>query len=676
MRPNQPKLKVVCRNSPLSLIQVKELFSLLPPVEYELLRLFSLGDKNKHLSLMENIPGDFFTRELDEKLLNGEADIAVHSAKDLPYPLPAGLELYCLTGAKDKSDSLVSRNGLTLKELPTGARIGTSSATRKAELLKQRPDLLVVSIRGTIEERIAQVDDGTVDALIVATCALQRLGLEKRIAQTLPFETHPLQGNLAVTGKKDNPALKAIFAPPDVRKGYGKVTLVGFGPGNPDLLTIGGDKALEKADVIYHDDLIDRRFLKKYTAEKVYVGKRKGRHSYPQREINEMVYQAAIQGKKVVRLKGGDPMVFAHGREEIDFLKSRFIEVEVIPGISSGIALAAYTHIPLTHRGVASSVAFVTGHTPKGIPTPQADTLVYYMAGTRISEIATQLIAEGREPETPVALVYNVSMPDQRTLFSCLRELRFSTMSYPTPILMVIGRVVDFENGASREQATLITGTTLPTAKLTGEEVHVPLIRVEKAAGENLYPVLKKIPLCYDWIIFTSRYGATYFFDIADEAGLDIRTLGRVKIASVGPVTTAELKKFHIYPDLESPTGSAEGLVNYFRTAGISQKSILLPRSDKGLKFLSDELKALGNEVTDLPVYKNLINNGVELPELSQFRKILFSSPSAIEAFKKLYGNVPKGILLIAKGKTTENKLKQELHETFQTLQDLPGGKR
>jgi uroporphyrin-III C-methyltransferase len=231
----------------------------------------------------------------------------------------------------------------------------------------------------------------------------------------------------------------------DIRKKYGQVTLVGFGPGDPDLLTIGGDKALANADIIFHDDLINNDFLNKYKAGKVYIGKRRGKHSHDQEEINEMMVQTAMSGKNIVRLKGGDPMIFAHGREEIDYLKSRSIEVKVIPGISSGIALAACTQIPLTHRGISSSVAFVTGHSPKKINTPDADTLVYYMAGANISGIAKKLIALGRNPETPAALVHNVSLPDQKTFFTTIKELQSSEIEYPTPILVIIGEVVNFE---------------------------------------------------------------------------------------------------------------------------------------------------------------------------------------------------------------------------------------
>jgi uroporphyrinogen III methyltransferase/synthase len=236
-----------------------------------------------------------------------------------------------------------------------------------------------------------------------------------------------LQGKLAVTGRH-----------------YGKVYLVGYGPGDPELITVKGQRLLKEADVVFYDDLSFVPVPVKVPVQKyIYVGKRSGRHSHSQEEINELMYQAATEGKTVVRLKGGDPMVFAHGREEIDYLQSRFVKVEVVPGISSGIALASLTQIPLTHRGLARSVAFVLGHA-KDIQTPTADTLIYYMGGAKVSEIAHSLIASGRSAETPVALVTNVSLPNQRTVFTSLDEMKWALFK-ATPVLIVVGEVVALE---------------------------------------------------------------------------------------------------------------------------------------------------------------------------------------------------------------------------------------
>ena len=232
---------------------------------------------------------------------------------------------------------------------------------------------------------------------------------------------------------------------PETETKIAKVTLVGFGPGDPDLLTIAGERALSQADIIFHDDLIDRAFLDQYKAEKVYVGKRKHRHSYEQDAINELLLKSALEGKSVVRLKGGDSMVFAHGGEEIDFLKIHNIPVSSIPGVSTGIAVASLAQIPLTYRGVSSSVAFITGHST-AVHLPNTDTLVCFMGGSTIHRIAARAIGEGRDPKTPVALVHNVSLPDQTEYFSTLEELAAVETIYPTPLIIIIGKVVGLKN--------------------------------------------------------------------------------------------------------------------------------------------------------------------------------------------------------------------------------------
>ncbi|MDR1682220.1 MAG: uroporphyrinogen-III C-methyltransferase [Candidatus Symbiothrix sp.] len=652
-------IKVISRSSPLSVIQIAEAFASFPDITYNLETMETVGDKHKDISLMEpDLAPDFFTRELDDALLAGKADVAVHSAKDLPYPLPSELEIYALLEADDKSDSLVSHNNRNLEQLPSGARIGTSSPARRSELLRLRPDLIVVAIRGNIGERLAQIDSGYIDALIVATCALKRLGWENRIAQTLPFKTHPLQGHLAIVGKKNHPEVKELFVQKDIRKQYGKVSLAGFGPGNPDFLTLAACKSLTQADIIFHDDLLDKDFLSPFEAEKVYVGKRKNRHHCNQDEINKLLYESAVTGKNTVRLKGGDPMIFAHGREEIDFLQSRLIEVEVIPGISAGIALASCTHIPLTHRGIASSVAFVTGHNGQNIQTPNADTLVYYMGGANIADIAGKLIATGRREDLPVALAFNVSLPEQRVWFSTLKELQYSVIQYPMPILLIAGETVALENHSARHQKVLLTGTS--GNGQGNSSVHTPLIQIDKIKENvHLYTAIREIGKV-DWLIFTSRHGVHYFFEALNELKLDVRALSSVKIASVGPVSTAELSKYLIYPDIESATESAEGIVDYFKEMKLTGKQILLPRSDKGLKFLSDHLSSLGNTIIDIPVYRNETNTQAEKTDLSLFQKIIFSSPSGVDACTEIYGRLPEGVQLVAKGKTTLKKLIDE----------------
>jgi uroporphyrin-III C-methyltransferase len=225
-------------------------------------------------------------------------------------------------------------------------------------------------------------------------------------------------------------------------KKAGTVTLVGFGPGDPDLLTIKGLNALTEAEVIYYDDLIDKTFIHRFAGEKIYVGKRKKHHSKEQEEINQLLLKSALQGKKVVRLKGGDPMIFGHGGEEIDFLEQHQIRTNVIPGVSSGIAAAGLTKIPLTYRGVSSSVTIISGHSIDNMIIPKGGTLVLYMSVSNIRNIALKLIREGWKNSTAAAVIFNVSYEDQEVSYTSLAELVCSEKSFKTPSIIIIGEVV------------------------------------------------------------------------------------------------------------------------------------------------------------------------------------------------------------------------------------------
>lgn len=221
----------------------------------------------------------------------------------------------------------------------------------------------------------------------------------------------------------------------------GEVILIGFGPGDPDLLTVKAMRALQQADIIFYDALTNEAFLQTLPAEKVYVGKRCGQHHEEQEQINALLLEAAQTGKKVVRLKGGDPMVFAHAGEEISFLERNGIKTRVIPGITTALALAAEAKVSLTYRGISSSVAFVNGHSSHP-GTPSADTLVYYMGASHLRTIAEELLAAGRKASTPVILAYNVSLPDKQFYHLTLGDLQHSQMTYPTPLTVLIGEVI------------------------------------------------------------------------------------------------------------------------------------------------------------------------------------------------------------------------------------------
>jgi len=651
-------LKVISRNSKLAVNQTEEFFSQFANIDYNLISIPSFGDKRKDISLLNNPPTDIFTRELDENLLSGEADLAIHSAKDLPFPLANGLTLIALTKAFDETDAIISKENKALNGLAPGSKVGTSSPVRKQELLALRPDLEVVSIRGTIEERIAQVDDGTVDALIVASCALKRLNLFHRAAEVLPFRTHPLQGSLAIVAKTGRTDLQRLFAKADIRRKYGKVTLVGFGPGNPDLLTIAGEKALQQADIIYYDDLTDHDFLKRYKTEHVYVGKRKDKHRFTQDDIQRMLLDAARSGKSVVRLKGGDPMVFAHGGEEVIYLQSNYVETEVIPGISTGIAVASLTGIPLTHRGLSSSVAFISGHAAD-VQLPDTDTVVIYMGGSNIRQIAQNTINQGKKPETEVMLAYNVSRSDQQIFFSTLAELSQEEHSYPTPLVIVVGDVVGLRKHLTqkRRQKILVTGTHREHFDKQGEVIHQPLIEIHRTSEVELSEKINQLRN-YDWIFFTSRYSVQFFFETLHGMGKDSRHLQNIRVASVGQVTSEALKAVGIIPDLQPEDESSEGLLRLIEAKQLEPGKVFIPRSNLGLSVLPEGLQKLAWEVETFAIYENRMPENLQPIDLNAIDKIVFSSPSCVTNFLKLYGAFPEGKEYVFRGKETEKRFK------------------
>ena len=242
----------------------------------------------------------------------------------------------------------------------------------------------------------------------------------------------------------------------------GRATLVGAGPGNPDLLTLRAVKAIQSADAVLYDALIDPEILDlaPTTARRIDVGKRCGRHAMKQAAINALIVNLARAGKHVVRLKGGDPFVFGRGGEELDTLRAAGVPVTVVPGVTSACAAAASLQVPLTHRDIARSLHFVTGHGSDGaVPAHDwkalADaggTIAAYMAGRTFMTISAQLIAAGMSPSTPAVLVENASRPDERHRFGTLGDLPASLADHPPvgPALVLIGKVVALAEDTSQ----------------------------------------------------------------------------------------------------------------------------------------------------------------------------------------------------------------------------------
>ena len=691
------KIRVIARGSRLSRLQVEEVFKNFPELAYEIKYLESYGDKNQQISLLNGeAPADIFTRELDDAIRQGDADIAIHSAKDLPYPLPEDIEVIALFPAFDTTDSLVSRDHKKLAELPAGSIIGTSSPLRKKGLNELRPDLTIKGIRGCIEERVQQVKDGKYDAAIVATCALKRLGMEDEIAEVLPFPTHPLQGFLAVTAKKGSQDLKQAFASKSILDKQGSVSLVGFGPGDPDLLTIKAAKAIDAADIIFYDDLIDDTYLADKKAEKIYVGKRAGYHHKEQADINRLLLDAAREGKNVVRLKGGDPMIFAHGSEEIEYLESNLIKVNVIPGITTASALAASQKISLTHRDFSSSVALVSGHTPQPV-TPDAETLVYYMGAKQLQAIATQLIdKEGWAFNTPVLLTYNVSRPDEQTFETTLWNLRNGEMqNLPTPLIALIGYVAGLKHHqASDIKPTLYTGTLPAIEKRKADYTYTPLIEINYEIDHEWgLEDIGTSPVSKEWydgewssgldnysdisyLLFTSQYAVKGFMRVVEDTDYKQYTNKDLKVISIGKTTTEALHKAGFKDVIQVDEDNRYGVIEWFkkeRPKFLEQHpieiehgeeyeeipAVLYPCSSLSPDDIPEALFALRYNVTKWTVYNNNLPKNPRRVNLNHFKRIVFTSPSTIDNFIKLYGKLPENTEFITRGPITQAHLEE-----------------
>lgn len=658
-------LRVISRASQLAIAQVQEAMSHFPEVPWTRITCNSFGDVHQELSLMGAIPSDFFTRELDAAILLGEADLAIHSSKDLPYPLPAGLTVAALLEALDPTDSLVNRQHLVLDKLPAGARVGTSSRQRRAQVAALRPDLTIVDIRGTIEQRLALIDRGELDALIVASCALERLGLRHRATQVLPFNTHPLQGHLALVCHINNRQVLRRFSPLDCRQHWGRVSLVGAGPGDPGLLTLRALEALSRAQVIISDDLANREGIvsqcPQLRAQWVEVGKRKGAHLKTQDEINQLIYEQARSGRRVVRLKGGDPFIFGRGGEELHFLRERLLEPDVIPGITAAQGAAAFAALPLTRRGVASSVAYLTAHPIDQLQIPDVDTLVYYMAASVLGELAQRLVQAGRKGSMPVALIERATLPDQAVRLTTLQQILDEKMTLCSPGVVVIGEVVrdctEFSWFTGRDRV-LCTGLECEAYRDLGRITHQPLIALNPLADDTAIGRILSCLSNFDWVVYTSFSSVRFFFSALSSAGQDSRALAGLRIASVGCRTTQELSRYGLRPDLQPRDESAAGLLSTIAGMNLSSQRMLLPRSDAALPELVEGLRAMGHQVEPFVLFANVLPDPVEKLDLADFQKVVFTSPSTVKHFYQVYGEFPPHLEYIVRGQTTEKELR------------------
>ncbi len=668
-----PEVLIGSRSSPLALIQVKEIEDLLKKAKvnmaFKLVTYQTTGDKDKTTSLVQNTNDYFFTDTLDQALLKGDIDIAIHSAKDLPKKLRDGLSIFALTKSADDTDCFVGK--LPLEQLKPGAKVGTSSLIRQQQLKSFYPHLELINIRGTIQERLALVEQGMCDGIIVATIALKRLGLQDRIKNILPWEGAAGQGQLAVVGRVEDKKLAALFEKIDARKHYGKVILVGAGPGDPELMTLKGIEALKKCDCVFYDYLVDKSLLNyAKRAEKVFVGKRKGLHTLSQAELSRQLKNQALSGKNIVRLKGGDPFIFGRGAEELEYLRSFHIEVEVIPGVSSATAIPASLQIPLTGRGVSSSVAFLSAHTEDElhnvktqIDIPKTDTLVFLMGLTKLDVIVRSLLKSGWHQSTPIILISKGTCLDQKIISGTIFDIQaqLAKQKLDPPVLIIVGKVVNFwDPHIIKQNVFLYTGTHLERYEAFGKMIHLPMIEIQppKIPIQVQKRLLEKL-MTYDVILLTSTFAVKYFFDFLEQKRVSIPELANKDFVIIGQRTAGALRERGVEPKYIAQDESSEGMFQVLKkNYSLKGKKFLLPRSSLSNPYMKVQLKKHGATVDEIAIYTNVKPKKRPLPSMP-IHGVIFTSPSTVMNFLKDYVTIPKFWKIYAKGLVTQKALQK-----------------
>lgn len=449
----------------------------------------------------------------------------------------------------------------------------------------------------------------------------------------------------------------------------GKVYLVGAGPGDARLITLKGLDCLAKGDVIVYDRLANPSLLRKAKpgADKIYVGKRTDRHTMKQEDINQLLVDLALSGKIVVRLKGGDPTIFGRVGEEAELLRQHGISYEIIPGITAAISVPAYAGIPVTHRDIASSVSIITGHeSPDKLDqaidwervTHATGTLVFVMGVAKIGYISSQLMACGKHPDTPVALIRWGTRAEQETLVGTLADIeqRVREADFKPPAIIVVGEVVKQREllkwaedmplfgsrilvTRSRSQASSLV---YQIEELGGEAYEYPVIDFAWPQGESLQHAQEALQglNTFDWTIFTSVNGVEFFFRHLLELGLDIRSMHRSRIIAVGPATKDALREHGLTSEELPGTFQAEGLLETFGPMLKPGQKVLLPRGDLARSWLPGELRRLGLEVVEAVMYET-VPAGEDDEELLRLlgkgaiHAITFTSSSTVTYFMK-----------------------------------------
>ncbi|GHV84497.1 hypothetical protein AGMMS50230_01050 [Spirochaetia bacterium] len=774
-------IRIGSRESRLAVVQAEITAKLLgnchPEVTTEIVTIRTSGDLVTDRALDEAGGKGLFTRELDDALLAGRIDMAVHSLKDMPAVLPSGLVISAFCDADDPRDALV------LPEEAAGfdmtKPVGCSAKRRSLQLSALYPDARCALVRGNVPTRLAKLDAGEYGALVLAVAGLKRLGLEKRASRI--FSTQEMlpaagQGILAVVTREGGEAAKlaeeidipvlrrralaertftrvldggcgfpaAAFAvesdgipvsaqagillkgaycpdgetsmisetlqgdpafPEDLgcrlafrllakiarqRGRLGSVALVGAGPGDAGLFTVRGEAFLSSADVVVFDKLVGPGVLAKIPegAEKIYVGKESGCHNLPQEAINGLLVKKAAAGLKVVRLKGGDPLLFGRGSEEALCLTDAGIPWEIVPGVSSVLAVPGSAGIPLTHRGIASRLHIIAAHGAGGEnqdykdlarQCAAGDTLVFLMGLSRLEGICRLLAEAGLPPGTPAAIVSQGTTAKQKERIATIESLalRAAEDNMVPPAIVIVGGVCRLSKDLAQTAACVkkpLAGIRIAVTRprlgnvsrlahmldIRGAEVvELPTIKIIPL-GENplLQKTLAALPAgaAKTWFAFTSVHGVEAFFQKLSEYRIDLRALAAGKFAAVGNATNAALASRGILADIVPKTFSGAALGAALAQNLAKDETVILPRSKRGGRELPDALETAGLRYIDIPVYDTVPETAYENPafktRLTQgLDYAAFTSPSALESFIRIFG--APGIPVLCIGEAT-----------------------
>ncbi len=446
----------------------------------------------------------------------------------------------------------------------------------------------------------------------------------------------------------------------------GKVVFIGAGPGHPDFLTVRGRHWLERAEVVVHDVLVPQELLATVnpSAELVPVPRGQAANADPGIAIGDMLVGLAAGGRTIVRLKGGDPAVFARLAEELQPLRQAGIAIEIVPGVTAALAAAAAAGIPITSRAAASSATLVTGHEADKLQ-PGIDyrllaqltgTVAIYMGVDQAAAWSRGLLEAGKPAETPVTIVSRCSWPDQRIAVSSLGRCAsdFATHAWQPPAVAIIGEVACLPPSVPSAaqplagRRVLITrpagqGETLAelVAAQGGSCLHVPVMRIEPAGWDQLDAAIR-VADTFDWIVFSSANGVQSFVARLRGLGYDGRSLGTARLAAVGPATAAALDAAGFVCDLLPGRFAAEGLLEKLVTMP-PRSRFLLVRAERGRDVLRDELTAAGHQVTEAVAYRSVAVTDLDQATQSMLTHgavdwVVMTSPASAAAAVALFG--------------------------------------